>query len=85
MLLGKSYYHAPQGIGLAFDTERLHGYFNDLTGKTQWKGSLDADGIPVNKLADGTSCYFTTTIVQKRWDTMTGISLRMTCMKEMSF
>ena len=65
MLLGKSYYHAPQGIGLAFDTERLHGYFNDLTGKTQWKGSLDADGIPVNKLADGTSCYFTTTIVQK--------------------
>lgn len=65
MLMGKSYYHAPQGIGMAFDPERLHGYFNDLTGKAQWKGSLDADGIPVNRLADGTSCHFTTTIVQK--------------------
>lgn len=65
MLMGKSYYHTPQGIGLAFDPERLHGYFNDLTGKAKWKGSLDADGMPVNKLADGTSCYFVTTIVQK--------------------
>lgn len=65
MLLGKSYYHVPQGLGKAFVPNKLDGYFNDMTGKTNWKGLLDNDGIPINQLIDCSTCYFPTTIVQK--------------------
>jgi heparosan-N-sulfate-glucuronate 5-epimerase len=65
MLVGKSYYHAPQGLGKAFHTNALKGYFNDLTGKTKWKGLLDSEGIPICQLIDGSIKYFPTTIIQK--------------------
>ncbi len=71
ILFGYSYYHKPQRLGRAFKPNELAGYFNDLTAKTQWKGGIDADGIPINKLADGRTMHFATTIVQKalgHWD-----------------
>ncbi|HDH44648.1 MAG TPA: thioredoxin [Thermococcus sp.] len=71
MLLGSSYYHLPQGLGRAFVPGRLEGYFNDLTVKTKWKGSIDEEGIPINLREDGSIVYFTTTVVQKalgHWD-----------------
>lgn len=71
MLLGRSYYHLPQGLGRVFEPGRLRGYFNDLTGKTLWPGPTDDKGIPVNLTEDGRRVYFATTIAQKalgHWD-----------------
>lgn len=71
ILVGRSYYHQPQRLGKAFRPGELAGYFNDLTKKTRWVGSVDKEGIPVNILADGRRVYFPTTIVQKalgHWD-----------------
>lgn len=71
MLLGRSYYHQSQGLGKTFRPKELAGYFNDLTGKTQWVGEVDEKGVPVNILADGRKVYFATTVVQKaigHWD-----------------
>lgn len=65
MVLGRSYYHIPQGVGKAFQPGVLSGYFNDLTGKTDWKGLLDDNGIPVIQLQDGSVHHFPTTIIQK--------------------
>lgn len=65
MLSGRSYWHLQQGLGKAFVPKELKGYFNDLTGKTKWDGLVDSEGIPLNKLIDGSTCYFPTTIVQK--------------------
>lgn len=71
IILGKSYYHQPQGLGKAFYPGELAGYFNDLTSKTYWAGYIDDEGIPVNILDDGRKVYFATTVVQKalgHWD-----------------
>lgn len=71
VLLGKSYFHQPQGVGKAFKPGELAGYFNDLTGKTRWAGETDGGGITVNILANGRRVYFATTVVQKalgHWD-----------------
>jgi len=71
IVMGKSYYHQPQHLGKAFRPSELYGYFNDLTGKTQWIGLTDEEGVPVNILADGRRVYFATTIAQKalgHWD-----------------
>lgn len=71
VVLGRSYFHKPQGLGNAFEPGELAGYFNDLTAKTQWTGEIDNEGIPVNILVNGRKIYFATTIVQKalgHWD-----------------
>ena len=65
ILFGKCYFHLPQGIGKAFKPDKLEGYFSDMTGKINWQGLLDEDGIPVNQLFDGSTCYFPITIAQK--------------------
>jgi hypothetical protein len=65
MLTGKSYYHVSQGLGKAFLPNKLNGYFNDMSAKTNWKGPTDEEGIPINQLLDGSTSYFPTTIVQK--------------------
>lgn len=62
MLTGKSYYYI---LGNAFTINKLNGYFNDLTGKADWKGLLDRDGVPIVQLIDGSTCYCPTTIIQK--------------------
>lgn len=45
--LGRSYAHRPQKVGRRFASDRLDGYFNDLMGKTDYAGTLDAHGLPV--------------------------------------
>jgi len=71
MLRGKSYYHQVQGLGKAFEAGRLKGYFNDMTGKTEWTGRTDQDGIPNHLLSNGNLIYFPIFITQKalgHWD-----------------
>jgi len=74
MLLGRSYWHVPQGLGSRFSPGELAGYFNDLTAKVQWNGLVDDHGLPVNEV-DGKRIYFATTLFQKalgHWDLWLG-------------
>ena len=50
MLLGRSYWHVPQGLGRSFAPGRLCGYYNDLTAKAWWNGPVDEAGLPVNEV-----------------------------------
>ncbi|MGE5551272.1 MAG: D-glucuronyl C5-epimerase family protein [Bacteroidota bacterium] len=71
MLLGKSYWHAPQTLGKRFTPGQLAGYFNDLSRKTHWNGPTDQDGLPLNKNLSNELFHFPTTIIQKalgHWD-----------------
>jgi hypothetical protein len=71
MLLGKSYWHAQQGLGRQFAPGQLLGYYNDLTAKVNWTGPVDGNGLPLNQNAEGMSIYFPTTLLQKalgHWD-----------------
>lgn len=71
MLLGKSYWHAQQGLGRQFVPGRLLGYYNDLTAKVNWTGPVDDNGLPLNHLSNGNFIYFPTTLLQKalgHWD-----------------
>ena len=71
MFAGTSYYHLPQKLGRAFVPGELKGYFNDLTGKTDWKGKIDQNGFPFNTLTNGDPVYFPILLCQKalgHWD-----------------
>lgn len=71
MLLGKSYWHAQQGLGRQFVPGQLLGYYNDLTAKTNWTGPVDDNGLPLNQLSNGNFIHFPTTLLQKalgHWD-----------------
>lgn len=71
MFAGTSYYHQPQGMGRAFVADDLKGYFNDLTGKANWRGKLDKNGLPFNTLTNGKPVYFPVVLCQKalgHWD-----------------
>src|SRR5690349_20897108 len=71
MFAGTSYYHQPQKLGQAFVPGELKGYFNDLTGKTNWKGKCDKNGFPFNTLTNGVAVYFPVVLCQKalgHWD-----------------
>jgi len=70
MLLGRSYWHVPQGLGTLFIPGKLWGYYNDLTTKVRWDGSLDPTGLPLNEIS-GKKIHFPTTLFQKalgHWD-----------------
>ena len=70
VLLGRSYWHVPQGLGRSFVPGRLCGYYIDLTAKTRWNGLVDEAGLPVNEFR-GKQVYFPTTLLQKalgHWD-----------------
>lgn len=64
MAAGASYYHLDQPIGRFFDRSSVRGYYNDLTGKADWRGETDGEGVPVNVLTDGARVYFPITIAQ---------------------
>lgn len=71
MLFGKSYWHAPQGLGRQFVLGQLRGYYNDLTAKTKWTGPVDGNGLPLNQDSSNKFVYFPTTLLQKalgHWD-----------------
>ena len=70
MAAGRSYWHLRQDEGTQFVPGMLAGYFNDLTGKTNWSGPLDSDGIPLVQV-NGSLQYFPVTTFQKglgHWD-----------------
>jgi len=70
ILLRRSYWHVPQGLGRLFAPGRLWGYYNDLTAKARWNGPVDQAGLPVNEFS-GRQIYFPTTLFQKalgHWD-----------------
>lgn len=72
MLTGRSYWHAPQGMGTAFVPDALEGYFNDMTAKTVWQGPQNSQGLPLVE-AHGELVLFPTTLFQKalgHWDLM---------------
>lgn len=67
-----------QGPGKYFVPGRLEGYFNDLTSKTQWRGPLNPDGLPLNRV-NGCWIVFPTTVIQKglgHWDRWLGSGQR---------
>jgi hypothetical protein len=71
MFAGTSYYHQPQSKGRTFIPGKLHGYFNDLTGKADWEGKVDEYGLPFNTLTSGQIVYFPVVLCQKalgHWD-----------------
>jgi heparosan-N-sulfate-glucuronate 5-epimerase len=71
MLTRRSYWHLPQGEGRAYVPNQLAGYFNDLTGKTAWHGTVDDRGLPLTSITDGSAVPFPTTRLQKalgHWD-----------------
>jgi hypothetical protein len=70
MLGGHSYWHRPQKLGRLFSPGQLSGYFSDLTGKADWPGESDQQGVPLSILAKN-RCYWPTTVLQKglaHWD-----------------
>lgn len=70
MLLGRSYWHVPQGVGRLFAPGRLCGYYNDSTAKVRWNGPVDEAGLPLNEFS-GRQVHFPTTLFQKalgHWD-----------------
>lgn len=71
MLLGKSYWHAQQGLGRRFVPGQLLGYYNDLTAKANWTGPVDDNDLPLNQDMSGNFIHFPTTLFQKalaHWD-----------------
>ncbi len=71
MFAGTSYYHQQQGVGRVFRPGKLEGYFNDLSGKTNWHGETAVNGLPVTKLSNGKAVHFPTLLCQKalgHWD-----------------
>lgn len=70
-VVGASYWHRRQGRGRWFTPGTLGGYYNDLTGKVHWRGTVDAEGMPLNYLPSGRGIVFATTAIQKgigHWD-----------------
>lgn len=65
IITGRSYYHQEQQPGKLFHADTLLGYFNDLTAKTNWPGSVSEDGLPLIRREDGKLALFPTTIAQK--------------------
>ncbi len=71
LVRGKSYYHLPQPRGRLFAPGELAGYFNDMTGKTDWPGPVDDAGLPLNRSPDGGLYHFPMSVFQKalgHWD-----------------
>jgi hypothetical protein len=64
ILLGRSYQHVPQPVGRHFETQRVGGYYNDLTRKVGWGGATDDAGVPVDVLRNGKRHYVPVTIAQ---------------------
>lgn len=70
LLRGNSYWHQPQGLGSQFQAGKLNGYFNDLSRKASWPGTVDERGLPLNNIG-GRLVYWPTTVLQKglaHWD-----------------
>ncbi|OPX92105.1 MAG: hypothetical protein A4E54_00087 [Pelotomaculum sp. PtaB.Bin117] len=65
IISGRSYYHQEQPLGRIFQPGDVLGYFNDLTGKTKWRGPVSERGVPLNRKVNGSLVFIPTTIAQK--------------------
>ena len=65
ILIGRSYWHKPVGLGNFFIPGQLFGYYNDYSAKVNWEGASDEHGIPLNQTVAGRFYYFPLTILQK--------------------
>ena len=71
---GRSYWHLPLPMSVGFRAEDLSLYFIDNTEKTNWKGAIDGNGIPLLAVDEGLIA-FPTTVFQKtlgHWNLMNG-------------
>lgn len=64
ILSGKTAVAIEQEIGKAFSTEKIAGYYNDLTGKVSDTTLLDDQGVPVAVIAGGDHRHFPIAIFQ---------------------
>ncbi|WP_449132871.1 D-glucuronyl C5-epimerase family protein [Senegalimassilia anaerobia] len=64
MLTGKTAVAVEQGLGRAYETGRLSGYYNDLTGKVTESTLHDEGGVPVSVIAGGARVHFPIAIFQ---------------------
>lgn len=75
MFAGRSYAHNDQGVGKHFLPGHLAGYYNDLSGKVDWRGAVDDRGLPVVRLPGGKMDYLPTLLIQKglgHWEAWLG-------------
>lgn len=79
MLAGRDYAHLNQGVGRYFVPGRLSGYYNDLTGKTEWPDRIDHAGLPLDRAPGGRYVYHPIVLAQKalgHWDAWLGSGRR---------
>ena len=79
MLAGRDYAHLDQSMGLHFVPGRLSGYYNDLTGKTEWPDRVDSAGLPLDRAPGGRYIYHPIVLAQKalgHWDAWLGSGRR---------
>src|SRR5215210_4492935 len=81
MFAGRSYQHRYQGLGKHYTPGRLLGYYNDLSGKTEWHGRVDHSGIPLIPAPGGGLDYHAIGVLQKalgHWDGWLGSEMQST-------
>lgn len=65
MVLGQSYWHASQGVGLHFNPGELSDYYRDYSSKAIWKGAQDPMGFPLVQEPGGEVFYHPLVLSQK--------------------
>lgn len=65
MFAKRSYAHNDQGVGKHFLPGHLAGYYNDLSGKIDWRGPVDNRGLPVVRVPGGKMAHLPTVLIQK--------------------
>lgn len=72
MLLGKSYWHASQGLGPCFEPEKLQDYYRDYSTKVDWHGEVDQGQLPLVREPEGPLFHDPLVLAQKalgHWST----------------
>jgi heparosan-N-sulfate-glucuronate 5-epimerase len=79
MVVGRDYAHIEQGLGRHFVPGRLSGYYNDLTGKTEWSGRIDRSGLLLDQAPGGREIHHPIVLAQValgHWDAWLGSGRR---------
>ena len=65
MLIGSSYWHASQGLGLHFQPDKLQDYYRDYSTKVDWNGPIDESSFPLVQEPGGKPFLDPITLAQK--------------------
>jgi hypothetical protein len=71
LLGGSSYWHSTPTLGTQFNAGKLDGYCRDYSGKVNWVGEINPEGLPLVKRSDGSTYVLPTIAIQKalgHWD-----------------